>query len=86
MGLFRSKSERKGEQNEFKPEDRERSLVDPWIDDREIPFIGRGEETGLRDLIMGIDGIDEDRKLLLVDWAQGERGRRARPGGERTGF
>ncbi|OGD88510.1 hypothetical protein A3J17_01410 [Candidatus Curtissbacteria bacterium RIFCSPLOWO2_02_FULL_40_11] len=84
MRFFRRGSNRAETQGEFKPKDLERSLVDPWINDIGIPFIGSEEEKGLRDLIMEAEGIDKDRKPLILAWAQRQRGQRMRPGGERT--
>ena len=84
MRFFRRGSNGAETQGEFKPRDQERSLVDPWIDDRSIPFNGSEGILGLKDLIMKTEGIDEDRKPLILEWAQRERGQRMRPGGERT--
>ena len=33
---------------------------------------------------MEAEGIDKDRKPLILAWAQRQRGQRMRPGGERT--
>jgi hypothetical protein len=86
MRFLRKNSNEEERQGEFKPEDRERSILDSWIDNRNIPFIGNENEKGLKDLIMEAKEIDENKKPLIVEWAQRERGLRERPSGERTDF
>ncbi len=59
----------KQDEKRFTPDDRERSIVDPLIDDRVgIPF------AVLQKGIMNRDDINAERKGPLIEWARNETG------------
>lgn len=77
MPFFRGKERGLvGKGQEFRPSDAERAIIDPLIDNRDIPFVD------LSRTIIDDERIDDHVKLKVIEWARQERGIRPRtPGG-----